>query len=130
MKEAVVEISPELLKFARRQLKNGPLGAPDVERRREKRVAVALPVLMQPVDKQLMPSGDLLTAATRDMSAEGLGVIVENYLVKGRLFAARLEIEDEQPCLLVKALWCMPMGPYFYAGLRALKVLDELPLAE
>ena len=124
MAAAVIESSPELLNFAKRQLANTTLVAPDNERRSEKRIAVALPARMQQVDSELTPIGQSFEAATRDMSVEGLGVIVDTYLVKGRRFTVTLQVDDQQPCLLVETLWCMPMGPYFYAGFRALQALD------
>ena len=120
--------SPELLAFARRQVSLACGETPDVERRQESRVRVALPAIVQPLDDELNPQGDRFAAMMRDMTKDGLGLIVESELAVGDMFAVQVVIRDQDTaCLLAKSIWCEPIGPFYLAGLQGVKALKSLP---
>jgi hypothetical protein len=120
--------SPELRAFARRQVSLAVGETPDTERRQESRIRIALPAIVQPLDAEFKPRAERFAAVMRDMTKDGLGLIVENELPVGDMFAVQVQIgKGEDACLLAKLLWCKPIGPFYLAGFHGVKALKSMP---
>ena len=125
--DAIVH-SPELLAFAQRQVRLAVDQAPPATERREVfRVPIAVSAIVQAVDETLTPLGAPVAAATRDVTKVGVGLILECGLDTDDQLAVQFSIDNDDIYLLAEVLWCKPMAPYYYVGLRAVKALDHMP---
>jgi hypothetical protein len=115
----------ELLSFVERQIRNAPRHT-GPERRSENRYLMAVPVLVQPVDKKHNPIGDAFAAVTRDISPTAIG-LVHTEEVAHRLLAIQMRLADELVNVIVELLWCEPLGPFEYLGARFVAKLDSFP---
>ena len=86
-----------------------------------------VPAIVQKLDSDQRPIDDPFAAATRDISADGLGLIVEDELTEHDQFEVRITIDDQETCLLAETLWCRRIGPFHYAGFRVLRVIKPFP---
>jgi hypothetical protein len=118
--------SPELLRFAERQVRMAASQTPALERRAEPRQYAVKPVVVQRVDRALQPLGLPLSAVTRDISEQGVGLIFESPTQHDWL-AIAFEQDSEDVYLLIEVLWRKPMGPFEYAGGRIAQVLQTFP---
>ena len=83
------------------------------ERRAHTRYVVAIPTCVQPLDDEHQPIDKRFTAATRDISAGGIG-LVHTQPVKVRFLGVRLAPPGlEELDLLVRVLRCEPLGSYY-----------------
>src|SRR5262245_59241878 len=101
---AAVAPSPELLRFAERQVRKAISETPAVERRAEPREYTVKPVLVQRVDHALQPLGLPLAAVTRDISQQGVGLIFDSPTQHDRL-AIAFPLAGEEVFLLIEVLW-------------------------
>ena len=125
-----ISISPPeaLVRFAHRRARLEE-HKPNVERRSVARQSLTTPALLQPVNSELDIVGAAIPAMTRDISRDGVGVIVE-CLPQHRLFAVHFVVDDEATCLLASAKWTEHDGPFEYIGFRALAVLETPPTVD
>ena len=124
---AVIDVLSDLLAFAEQQASQIDASRPAHERRASVRLPFAVSAIVQAVDDDLTPLSDPVAAATRDMTADGLGLITNVPLNEGDLFVVRLTINGQDVCLLTEAAWCKPVAPFHFAGVRALKSLNSMP---
>ena len=118
-------LSKELADFARRQLVNATLNG-GIDRRREKRHAMMVPVLAVPVDDQNQPLGDPFQAITRDLCATSVGLIHADPIEHDRL-AIAMTIADTNVNLVISMTRKTPMGPFYGSAGKFVERLDRFP---
>lgn len=120
--------SPDLLAHAQREAGLADeLASPTSEKRSQVRLPLAFGAVVKTVDRELTPLGDAFAAVTRDMTADGLGLILEGPLSEGAMVAVQLNIGAQELFLLGESLWCQPSGPYYSAGVRIVVKLKSMP---
>jgi hypothetical protein len=88
-------------------------------RRSEPREPVAIPVRVQQLDENCLPTGPVISAVTRDMSVGGIGFFHTHPIELGRI-----QIRLEAPCsrdnrtLLARVEHCTPCGDFYIVGCR------------
>jgi len=96
--------------LAREYYADGP------ERRSEPRYKMTIPVLAQPVDDQLEPTGDVFRAVTRDISAHGIGMLSQDP-TRADFLALQLQLPSgTDTALFIKVLRCQLLGFYYNIG--------------
>lgn len=118
--------SPELVSFARRHAKTAEqtawVGA-HKERRGLKRRFVVEPVIVRCVDWDYQPLAEPRVAVTRDVTAEGVGLIME-HAPPHDLLALQFNIDGEDFHVAVQIAWRKAMGPYDLLGGPIVAQLD------
>jgi len=83
-----------------------------VEKRARPRFAVALPMIVMPVDEKLQQAGEPFRTMTRDISTEGIG-FVHTRAIRSPLVAIELEVpgspDKAKMQMLVEILRCQPI---------------------
>ena len=110
--------SPTLVAFAERQVRNVSEFRGD-DRRIGRRHLMVLPVVLQPLDDDLQPSGEMFAAVSRDISVTGIGLI-HTVPVPRKRFNLRMNLASEDVNLLTEFVWCKALGPFYYIGGRFL----------
>ena len=83
------------------------------ERRAHARYMVVIPAIVQPLDAGRQPQGKPFNAATRDISAGGIG-LVQSQPVTAKFLGVKLTPPNGKGIqLLVKVRRCTPLGTYF-----------------
>ena len=116
-----------MLAFARQQLKLVDDIDPSMERRSAVRLPFALPAVLQTVDSDLRPLDDPIAAVTRDMTADGVGLVLGRNVDVGETVAVQFSVGEQELCLLGELLWCEPAGPFQIAGVRIVRKLASMP---
>ena len=88
-----------------------------------------MPVVVQPLDSELEPLGEMFAAAMREYSLHGFSLLFEDS-PRHDLFAVRFVVEGTEFCLFAKVKWRRPIGPFFYVGFRILKQFKTFPKAD
>ena len=127
MATETIEASPELRAFAERQALQAMEQTPPVDRRGQNRITIAVPAILQLVDASIKPLGNPFAALTRDITSEGLGLIVENELPSEELYAIQIGEGGNSACLLAQSIWCQPTGPFYLTGFKAIQGLSSMP---
>jgi hypothetical protein len=84
-------------------------------------------VWVQPVDKNFDPTAAAFMAMTRDISADGIG-IVHNRAIRDRYLWLRLKTPSNQRMnVVVEVVRCRPVGNFYDIGGRFVAKLDEAP---
>ena len=113
----------ELVSFAERHIRNTRLTARfHPERRSETRHLLVVPVLVQPLDEDSNPAGESFFVVTRDISAQGVGLIAAQPILH-RLVALRIHFDHEEVAVVAEVEWSIPMGPFEAAGCRFVRKL-------
>ena len=116
--------SPQLLAFARRQVRDAPYRGP--ERRTETRSLVVLPVVVQPVNQHLQAIGPPLDMVIQDISPSGCRLLSEQRLTCETV-ALRFTVADEEVGLVGNVQWRMPCGPFYTCGCLVTAKLVDWP---
>jgi hypothetical protein len=123
---AIVAKPPkELFDFAKRQVFNTK-SRQGGERRVCERDAIAVPVVVQPVDKRLMPVGGAFHVVTRDLSPKGVG-LVHLVPIPGESLALHMVLANTEVNLLVRVVWRGPLGPFYGTGAEFTSKLQHFP---
>ncbi|MCH7726508.1 MAG: PilZ domain-containing protein [Planctomycetes bacterium] len=90
--------------------------AEGIDRRKEGRYPLVRSALVQILDDNLQPVGDPLEAFTRDISKNGLGLLVKRP-VPEQAIAIRLQKEDGSPIEIVaRVIRCESVGSMYDIG--------------
>jgi len=117
--------SAELVSFVKRQLRDThvPHG---VDRRKEERLRILVPVLVQPMDEQYRPIETPFAVVSRDISEKGIG-LVHTEPALGNLLALHFSLAGEDVNVVVRVIWSKPVGPFYYSGCGFVAKLDNFP---
>lgn len=116
---------PELLAFARRQARDAAYSA-GRERRSETRCFVALPAVVQPVDRDYQSIGAPLDVVLQDISRSGFRLVSEQCLAH-EMLALRFTLGDEDVFLIGNVQWRSPSGPFYTCGCAVTAKLIDWP---
>jgi hypothetical protein len=98
--------------LAREYYADGP------DRRSEPRYKMTIPLVAQPIDDQLQPTGPVFRAVTRDISAHGIGMLSQDP-TRAEFLALQLQLPTStEIALFVRVLRCEPLGFYYDIGGR------------
>ena len=118
--EAVLRHPPEVVvSFVQRLIQSYSAGAEgESERRAQPRRLISIPIVVQPLDANFQPVGDVFHAMTKDISRGGVGISHN-----GRVAAKYLQIEvatrdGEKMTLMSKVEHCTPDGQLYHIGAR------------
>ena len=117
--------SPELLSFVKRQVRNAQLHR-DAERRSENRSSIAVPAVVQPLDKHHQPVGEAFAVVARDISPKGIG-LVHTERIDHKLLALQISLGGEEANLVVRVVWNMGLGPFYGIGGEFVAKWDRFP---
>jgi hypothetical protein len=107
-----------LFSFAQRQVEAAQQAehlAPDEERRSVQRRYLVEPVIVQCVDRKYRSLAEPRIAVTRDISMQGIGLIME-YAPPHDLLALEFTLDGEEYCVVIKVAWRKSMGPFDFLG--------------
>ncbi len=113
---AIYESSPELIATFIEGLGAKVKSFEGVERRLNTRFVVAMPSSVQPLNENLARDGEPFTAAIRDISAVGIGLIHTKPIKAKYLDVCLSPPNGHSMRLLVRVLRCRPLGAYFDIG--------------
>jgi hypothetical protein len=93
-------------------------------RRSEPREAVAIPVVIQPVNASLEAIGEPVSAVTRDISSGGIGIFYTQPMSPGWLKITLSTPETHSHMtLLARIEHCTPCGGFYIIGCRFARAL-------
>ena len=115
----------ELVEFAKRRIVHARLREA-CECRVETREMVVIPVLVQPLDHALQPWGATLEAVTRDLTAEGAGLLYFSPMQCDHL-ALQMHLDDEVVDIIARVAWRSPLGPFYGTGVHFVERVAGLP---
>lgn len=92
----------------------------ETERRAQTREAIALPIVVQPLNAHFQPTGDVFDAITKDFSTGGFGVIHSEQVASRYMRIEIVAQNGEEMSLLAQVEHCTPWGPNYHVGARFL----------
>ena len=106
-----------VVSFVRRVI-DGHCPRVEFERRAQPREPITIPVLVQPLDAQFQPAGDVFGAVTKDISTGGIGVL-HSEPITARYLQITLAAQDgEEMSLLAQVKHCTTVGQHYHIGAR------------
>ena len=118
--------SPELLAFAERDAAAAdPISATIAERREKVRLPFTVPAVVQLVDGELNALGEPIAAVTRDMTTDGLGLILDRSVNAGETIEVQFNMGGKDLNMIGDVLWCRSTGPFHVVGVRIVRSLDS-----
>jgi hypothetical protein len=117
-----------LVAFVKRRIRDAHLQN-DVDRRKEERHPMLVPVLAQPMDQQYRAIGEPFTLVTQDISEKGIGLVHTEPLTDN-LLAIHMSLADEDVNVVVRLLWSKALGPFYCFGGEFVAKLVSFPLPE
>lgn len=117
-----------LLSFVQRQVSQHQpyTGA---ERRASHRLLLAMPVIVQGVDEEILPEGEPQAMVVRDISSTGMGLVHEEPFEHERI-VVRLTYPEEGKLLAAEVRWRKSLGPFYHLGCEIIGPLDHFPSLE
>ncbi|MCA9188958.1 MAG: PilZ domain-containing protein [Pirellulaceae bacterium] len=112
-----LEQSPDSIVFQIEQIisKYRPVGLP--ERRQHDRELLSIPVMVQPLDDELVPCGPIFPAVTRDICGGGMG-IMSTHAIESSYVALEIRVDDGLLQLVGRVQHSTPLGILYLTGVR------------
>lgn len=88
------------------------------DRRFHPRNVIELPAVVQPLDFDFQPAGQLFIATTKDVSTGGVALIHTDQVTAPYLQIEFATQEAKAMSLLAKVIHCTPYGQHFHVGAR------------
>lgn len=95
------------------------------ERRAERRVPIAVPISIQPLNENLSPTGDDISGITRDMSRSGIGVFHSAPVDSEFVQVVATSTTGDVVSAVGRMIYSNKVGPFNLSGIEFLFGIEE-----